>query len=128
MFNFFSKKSTYAPSDYFLASSTKDKYFYRLMPFSKLNDGAVVAYDPNAPRIITFDPWPQQIFLNATGLVTVHEFLNTMAGLYNGRVPELLDRTIIDETERMVKCNYIAFSDEQVTLDDKFMFPIKPAK
>ncbi|MDT3403553.1 hypothetical protein [Mucilaginibacter terrae] len=98
LFDFFSKNEfKYVPSEYFLNHYLKDMYFYRTMPFSKMNDGNIVAYDPNAPRVITFDPWPQQIFLNATGQITVEQYLNNTANLYCNNVPELLDKFIIDE-------------------------------
>ena len=125
IFKFLSKSNSYVPSSYFLEHLFKDKYFYRLMPFSKLDGDHIVAYDPYAPRVITFDPWPEQIFINATGSITVHQFLDTTAKMYGSRVPELLDKVIIDEVERMVERNYIALSDEPVELDPQLLFPRK---
>jgi hypothetical protein len=45
--------------------------------------------------------------------------------MYGSRVPELLDKVIIDEVERMVERNYIALSDEPVELDPQLLIPRK---
>lgn len=124
LFDFFSKNEfKYVPSEYFLNHYLKDMYFYRTMPFSKMNDGNIVAYDPNAPRVITFDPWPQQIFLNATGQITVEQYLNNTANLYCNNVPELLDKFIIDEFERLISKNFINVSKYPVELDANILLP-----
>ena len=85
----------------------------------------IVAYDMKFPRLITFDDWPQLIFLNATGLKTVYQFTMEMARRYNGRVPKGLENTIIEETEKLIAENIIAISDEKVILPPNLLHAIK---
>jgi hypothetical protein len=130
LFDFFSgKERIYTPSLYFLNHPLKDKYFYRTMSFHYLNDEiTVVAVDNKSPTVFTFDPWPQQIFLSATGNITVYDFLVQMAKRYQGKVPEQLDKTIIEELERLVGKQIIYLSDEPVELDAKLLQPIQIKK
>lgn len=127
LFDFFSKRqSVYTPSSYFLNHNLKNKYFFRKMRFYYLNDEVgIVAMDDKSPRLITFDPWPQQIFLNATGKITIYDFLIEMASLYRGTIPERLDKTIIEEVERLIKEEVIAISDEPNKIDPEYLTPIK---
>jgi hypothetical protein len=121
--DFFKGKGGYQASGYLLNHPLKDKYFYRLIPFRKLDDRTAVAFDNKSPRLITFDPWPQTIFLSATGLKTIYEFTVEMAKMYKGSVPPGLEQTIIEETEKLVKDNVLAISDQQVFLTKELRYP-----
>jgi hypothetical protein len=125
LFNFFSKKPTYQPSDYLLNHSLKDKYFYRTMPFRVIGKGQIAAFDDDSPSVITFDPWPQIIFLEATGNRTIGEFINDMANGYKWEIPAELDRNIISELERMIQKKFIEISDLAIELDERLIMPIK---
>jgi hypothetical protein len=127
LFDFFSKiKPVYTPSAYFLNHDLKDKYFFRKMRFYYLNEEVgIVAMDNKAPRLITFDPWPQQIFLHATGKITTHDFLIEMASLYRGKVPERLDKTIIEEFERLIKEEIVDITDEPNKINPEYLTHIK---
>jgi len=125
LFDFFSKgKVIYKPSLFFLNHDLKDKYFYRTIQFRYLDDkGSIMAMDNMSATVYTFDPWPQQIFLSATGQKTVYEFLIDMSKRYRGQVPELLDKTIIEELEKLVNIGRIKLSDEPVKLATEILLP-----
>lgn len=54
------------------------------------------------------DPWPQKVFLAATGQKTVTEYIYDVANEYRGKIPDLLDETIIHEIETLVREKIIA--------------------
>ena len=50
----------------------------------------IVVIDPNSPRVITMEPWPQLIFLSADGEHTISELVTKIGSQYeNGPPPEL---------------------------------------
>jgi hypothetical protein len=122
LFKFF-RRTDFIPSDEFLTHELSNKYFYRKMPFRLLDKNKIVAFDPNSPRMITFDPWPEGIFLNANGKLMLKQFLINTAKLYKGNVPDTLEKTIIEETEKLISNNFIAISDTPIELDKTLLFP-----
>ncbi len=126
LFDFFKgDKLIYGPSLYFLNHPLKDKYFYRTISFQYLDKYTITALDGKRARMITFDDWPQEIFLSATGTQTVYEFLIEMAKRYRGKVPARLDRTVIEELEKLIDEQIVNISDEPVALDPKILNPIR---
>jgi len=126
LFDFFSgDKIIYSPSLYFLNHPFKDKYFYRTISFYYLDKYTITALDGKKARMLTFDDWPQEIFLSAIGKQTVYEFLIEMAKRYRGKVPPRLDRTVIEELEKLVDEQIINLSDVPVELDPKILNPVK---
>ncbi len=95
----------------------KDKYFYRVASWYWHNHTQITIIDPHGPRVITLDTWPQIVFLEARGRLTVTEFVDDMASKYSGKIPEELDVTIIDELSKLLKENLIAYSDTKIILD-----------
>jgi len=95
------------------------------MPFRIVETGKIAVFDDNAPRVITFDPWPQVIFLEATGHRTITQFVIDMANGYNKEVPKSLEETIITEIERMVQNNLISLSNVAVQLDKRLLEPLR---
>lgn len=124
--DFFKGKKEYLVSDFLLNHPLKDKYFYRLLQFrtTSMNDITVVAIDSKSPRVITFGPWPQLIFLNATGLKTIFQFTMEMAHIYKGKVPLGLENTIIDQIEILIQEGVIATSRETVILPADLLYAI----
>jgi hypothetical protein len=122
LFNF-SKKS-YTPTDNFLHHYLSGMYFYRIMPF-RLEGQKIIAFDNNSPRVITFDPWPEGIFINANGNITMMQFLIETANGYNGNVPPSLEKTILEETEKLISKGFIATSEKPVELENDLRYPIK---
>jgi len=98
------------------------------MPFRLINKNKIAAFDPQSPRVITFDPWPEGIFINATGKLTLKQFLIDTAKLYKGKIPSSLEKTIIEETERLINNNFISISDYPVELDESLLHPQKNNK
>lgn len=121
--DFFKRKQGYQISSYLSQHSLKDKYFYRLIPFRKLDNKTAVAFDNKSPGVITFDPWPQTIFLNATGLKTIYDFIAEIAEMYKGNVPPRLEETVIEETEKLINRGIIAVADERVALSADLLYP-----
>src|SRR6478735_184689 len=56
-------------------------YFSRVARFDRIGE-KIVAVDPNAPRIITMDPWPQLVFQMADGQHTVDQLRAHLASQY----------------------------------------------
>jgi hypothetical protein len=128
-FDRFSRKpDVYQISEYLQNHPIKDKYFYRLLQYDKLDDKMIYALDNAGPRMITFDPWPQHIFLNATGLKTISQFTIETAKTYRGKVPLLLEQTIVDEVEKLIMEGIIALSDDKVTLEKHLLGPFSNNK
>lgn len=128
LFDFFSKdKVIYKPSLYFLNHNLKDKYFFRTTCFHYMDDGVTVVALGNkgAARLITFDDWPQLIFLSATGKITTYQFLMEMAKRYRGRVPERLDLTILEELDKLIGEGIVEIADQSIEIDPEYLAPIK---
>jgi hypothetical protein len=101
----------------------KDKYFYRTATWRWHSDSEITVVDPNAPRVITMDPWPQIIFLDATGNRTVAEYVEYMASKYSRQIPEELDQTIISMLGILIEEKIVAYSDTKVMLDPEVEKP-----
>ncbi len=106
----------------------KDKYFYKTATWTIYDKGKICIIDPNSPRMITLDEWPQIIFLEAKGKLTVAEFVNYMASQYTSAIPKRLDETIIQELTALFNERLIAYSDSAVTLDPAFDEPVGSKK
>jgi len=73
MFNLFKRSSRYPPFAALRSFPGKDAYFIRVAQWHWLNDEMITVNDPNGPRVLTMDPWPQLVFLAANGQMTVQE-------------------------------------------------------
>lgn len=119
MFKRFSKKERPLPPFNDLQnSSIKDLYFVRLAQWDKQKDNNIYVVDNHAPRIITLDPWPQYIFLEADGQKTVSAFIYDIASKYgkHEEIPEKLDASILQEIEGLLELKLIALSKESKKL------------
>lgn len=119
MLNLFRKKERKVPTFVDLENSTiKDKYFIRLAQWDWLNNQMIQIVDNNAPRLITLDPWPQLIFLNATGEKTIAAFVNKMVNMYGAKekIPENLDTNILEMVATLLNEKLIALVDTAGTL------------
>jgi hypothetical protein len=120
MFNFLKKKKSALPPFKVLATHPyKDKYFYRVAPWRYLdNHGTITITDPNQPRMLTLDPWPQLVFLDAKGSMSVGQYVEHMATLYTSPIPANLDEAIIETLDiLLLKAKLIKLSDTPVQLD-----------
>jgi hypothetical protein len=94
----------------------KDYFFCRVATWHWLDNTHIVVEDPNAPRLITMDPWPQLVFLDAMGKLTVAGYVDYMAHRYKGKTPGRLDATIIHELEQLRNNKLLALSDKPITI------------
>jgi hypothetical protein len=110
------------------AYAKKNKYFYRVAQWDWLTKTQIHIYDPHGPRLITLDIWPQLVFLDAKGQLTVAEYVNYMASQYKSKIPPKLDETIIYQLDSLAKLRVIEYSDIQIALDNKFDLPTSSQK
>lgn len=87
--------------------SSRDLYFRRIASWDIGSNNEVIVIDPKQPRLLTLDPWPEMIFISADGQRTVAEYVLYAAEKYTGTVPDLLDKTIIDEIENLLQYGII---------------------
>lgn len=104
-------------------SPIKDCHFYRVAQWYKIANGDIMVVDPNTPRVVTFDPWPRIIFLEAQGKQTVTEFVFYMASQYEKKIPIELDETILSMIDNVLKTGLIRLSNVPVELDPKHAKP-----
>lgn len=124
MFRLFKKKVM--PSFPLLQESAyRDMYFVRMAEWDWI-DGSrqhIVVYDPHQPRLLTFDPWPELVFIAANGQLTVSEYIHYMARQYSGDVPALLDQTVLDELKTLLEYRIIEMRTEQCRPNHLFELP-----
>ena len=63
-----------------------DTYFSRAARWQQMG-GHLTVIDPNAPRVITMEPWHETVFMAADGEHTVGEFVAHMGSQYEGGTP-----------------------------------------
>lgn len=129
MFNFFRKRPKEDPYSLEALASyfNKNKYFVRVARFMEIdyNQSTITVIDPHGPRMITMDPWPESIFLSATGQRTVKQYIEDTAESYKGNIPTKLDSFIISELEKLVfKYRIIELTDVPNTLEPQFEKPM----
>jgi len=107
-------------------SDIKNKYFYRTEKWDWLNHEMIHVFDSKSPRVITMDPWPQKIFLEALGQLTVHEYVYKVANEYpNGHVPKELDIVILEMLNNLINNEKIvALSDTPMDLEISISNPM----
>ncbi|MEP5255485.1 hypothetical protein [Winogradskyella rapida] len=126
MLNLFRKQKKEIPSFEILQNSEfKDKYFSRLSPWDWMDNKMIHVFDKNSPRVVTMDPWPQLIYLEATGQITVSEFVYKMASSYNRKtpIPKELDTTIISVLNDLIEDNLIELTLEKQNLTNDIQYP-----
>lgn len=123
MFNLFKKKNKYPPFKVLGDYAHKDFYFVRCASWMWMNHEHIVVWDPINPlRHITFDPWPQMIFLCATGEKTVSEYVTYVAeqGIFDGGVPDKLDETILNELQGLLGLKIVELCTKRKRPDVEF--------
>ncbi|OJJ22339.1 hypothetical protein BKI52_06550 [marine bacterium AO1-C] len=119
MFGLFKKKEKELPEFNVLKNSAKkEMYFFRLAQWDWLDDKNIHVVDNNAPRMITMDPWPQMIYLDADGQKTVEEYILELAGKYGHKqtIPQELDKEVIDLIDDLASDQLIGLSNTKQTL------------
>ncbi|WP_153800645.1 hypothetical protein [Foetidibacter luteolus] len=103
MFSFFKRNKRIPPFERLKSYDYQHYYFRRIASWGWVNSSTIFVSDPNSPRVITMDPWPQKIFIAADGQKTISEYTYEVAKEYRGIIPDLLDDTIINEIETLLK-------------------------
>lgn len=118
MFNIFRRKKEEAHRFEKLENSEwKDKYFVRTMQWDWLNETMIHVFDNKRPRMITMDPWFQQVFLDAEGRKTVKEYVLWMADQYKkGQIPKELDETILKVISDLINDGRMIELKDQITI------------
>lgn len=124
--NFFKKNKPVVPDfEAIHHSPLKDQYFYRTRQWFYMSNGMITVIDSAAPRMITMDPWPQMIFLDATGKQTIGEYVNFIAGKYQKNIPADLDITILSMIELLLKDDVISLSMVPREPDKEHQAPVR---
>ncbi|WP_040281238.1 hypothetical protein [Psychroserpens damuponensis] len=107
-------------------SEYKNLYFHRTEDWDWLTSDMIRVIDSKSPRVITMDPWPQKIFLEALGQLTVEDYVHAVTKEYpKGNVPKELDDTILEMLVDLVYGDkIIAFSEVPITLDEALLNPM----
>jgi hypothetical protein len=107
-------------------SPIKDKYFARTEKWDWLTKEMIHVFDSKSPRVITMDPWPQIIYLDAVGEKTVRDYIYNFAKKYpQNQIPEELADTILEMFSKLVdEEKIIELSDNPIILDDSLKNPI----
>ena len=108
------------------ASEIKNKYFRRTEKWDWLTKEMIHVFDSKSPRVITMDPWPQKIFLEAFGQLTVSEYIYNVFKEYpKNQAPKELDEVILEMLDSLVhEEKIVALSDTPVSLDDSILNPL----
>lgn len=107
------------------SSDLKNKYFRRTAKWDWLTKEMIQVFDHQNPRVITMDPWPQKIYLEALGELTVREYIENVAHQYpRNQVPHGLDETILEMLESLIhEEGIIAISDEPIAIEQSLRNP-----
>jgi hypothetical protein len=107
----------------------KDQYFYRTEKWDWLDEKMIHLFDSTRPRMVTMDPWSQEIFLDAVGNVTVEKYILDFSSRYpKGQAPNAkeLKQTVIEIlTGLAVEEHFVKFSDAPVTLEESILKPLR---
>lgn len=123
MFGLFKKKKQYPPFDLLSASELKNKYFIRSAEWDLLTEDSIFVFDPNSPTTFTLDQWPQLVFLAAKGQMTVQEYVYYAADKYDSEIPQMLDKTILDQIQTLLEYKIIRLADSKQQLDPLYEVP-----
>ena len=108
------------------SSEYKNLYFYRTEEWDWHTSEMIRIIDSKSPRVITMDPWPQKIYLEALGQLTVKDYVQTVAKEYpKASIPEELDVIILEMLEDLVYGEkVISFSETPLTLQTSVLNPM----
>lgn len=108
----------------------KDKYFVRLKPWDWLSEKEIYVASVlnDKPTMITMHFWSQEIYLDATGQITVMELFSIAEKQYldcRMDVPKDLDLALLDSLDRLEnELKIIEFMDEKTELPIDLQIPM----
>jgi hypothetical protein len=105
------------------------KFFSRTESWDWLNRDMIHVFDSKGPRMVTMDPWPQQIYLDADGQRTVEVYIESLRARYpRGSAPDGLANTVIEELRKLVEEEgLVVLTDEPVELPVSIRDPLTPS-
>jgi len=105
------------------------KFFSRTEEWDWLNREMIHVFDSKRPRMITMDPWPQRIYLDADGQRTVDAYIQSLRARYpRGSAPVGLAETVFDELRKLVEEEgLVVLTDEPVELPANIRDPRTPS-
>jgi hypothetical protein len=105
------------------------KFFSRTESWDWLNRDMIHVLDSKRPRMVTMDPWPQQIYLDADGQRTVEAYVESLRARYpRGSAPDGLADAVIDELRKLVEEEgLVVLTDEPVELPGNIRDPLTPS-
>jgi hypothetical protein len=115
---------------YLKSYANKDKYFVRVKPWDWLNEKEIyiVTKMNDKPTMVTLDFWPQEVFLDATGQITVTELMEIVCNQYIAsriQIPKDIDKVLIDVLESLIhEVNLVEFRDEKTSLPHNMQKPL----
>jgi hypothetical protein len=127
MFRLFKKKERVLPPfNELRKSDIKDKYFVRLAQWDWLDKSMIHVKDKHRPRMITMDPWPQLVYLEAEGQKTISDFFYDIISQYtkDEPIPDDLDIEILEVIDSLLKERLIELKNERIKLPYYIDLPI----
>jgi len=108
------------------SSEIKNKYFHRTEKWDWLSKEMIHVFDSKSPRMITMDPWPQKIFLEALGKLTVRQYIDKVSKEYpKNQAPEELDEVILEMLDSLINNEkIIALSEEPISIEKSILNPL----
>ena len=112
----------------------RDKYFARTKPWDWLNEKEIYVAGKvdGKPKMITFEFWPQEIYLDANGKITVRQLIDVAKQQYldsNMSIPKELDKIIIECLDSLVhELKIVEFSDNKINLRPEIEKPMSRPK
>ncbi|WP_147323396.1 hypothetical protein [Chitinophaga silvatica] len=85
----------------------------------------ITVYDNQGARVFTLDPWPQMVFLDANGRLTISAYVDYVASKYKKEIPIDLDKTILSMIDLLLKDKLISLSEVLREPDPENHEPIK---
>lgn len=98
------------------------RYFIRAATYDRMNDHIVII-DPNRPRVVTLDPWPETVFAAANGQRTVAEFVAELRSQWGADAPVNLDAQVAEQLTRLVDEGLVKLIDERQELPNYLASP-----
>jgi hypothetical protein len=98
------------------------RYLRRNATFDLKND-TLVAYRIDAPVVVSFDPWPAEVFLAADGKTTGQAFLDKATRAFKGKAPTELPDVVVQAIDDLVNEHVLVLADAPSDLPYYFSAP-----
>jgi hypothetical protein len=123
MFSFLKKKNKYPPFNLLTSFHKRNAYFTRTAEWAWLDNESIFITNPVSLEVFRPTGWPQDIFINANGAMTVAEYVHYTASRYSDKIPYELDQIIIMELIKLSGQQLITFVDSKQKPGPDFELP-----